>query len=1586
MRLFALAMLMMFSIGAEAKIDVQIANDGKFDGGTIEVTNQKDLTDGVEVTITVTPKDGYTIKKSAITVVSTYPPSGNSSTRTPEIANNLTLYYNGSAEKDVDDTTAKRDYTFKVPTGFGAWVKEATFQSSGKKDGNEPTRTTDYSGTYYIASKRVYDSNNTSNNFYLCPTVGWAFYVATNKVQADDNGQPFLTTYMCKTNSYDDVKKAVWNVEKDPSSGCYYIKQALTGRYMVSNGVLTGAGNTRARVHLETVANADALATLGDWALFEITYDNTNATYPDHYDILPHSTYGRDGDNIYLTVNTNNYNYLYGTDAKKNGPTGFKNCGGIIGLYTHPDDGNACFYLEPALSISRPTITNNFNGTFTIAAATGATIYYTTDGTEPTISTTTFGTTSVTVSQTADMSVIKAIAKAADDAFPTIARTYNLPRCERPVISVSGTTATLTCSTPDVSFFWTNDPDATPETSCTSPFDIGNNSVFKVIARKQGYVDSYPAYYTQQVTVHSTDEMNMIGSFLLADDFKVKATLGSESNPFVGTIDGQYNPISLQGHPLVAYANGATIKNVIVSSVNISSGTNVGAICNEADGDTKIYNCGVISGSVSGSSNVGGLVGLIKSGSKVRVVNCYNYATVSGGSSMAGIVGNNQGTVGDVRIAMCMMYGNMSGGTSPVYAGNHISNNQNFSEYNYWRSKANLTYSVYNDQLAIVNDDYLTRWPFYRHILNTHRELAAYFIFGDYSASHVAEVGHWVLKKGENAPAYPVIEEWATNTKRTTVDIAASLPNTTEANAGKLLTNMGTSGYLSVTVKIGTEGMASGSSAIETTVNLPITDMDVAKHDYTYGKVVLPFANEFRNSNNEVWTPDYSKICTGWKITKVGTQESFSIPQNEPYNFADRNNPNKDVYNATNNPYIFAQGGNYIVPYGVSSITIEANFANAFYLSDPQYERAYDATSTTPTNLGGAVSATYHDKTVDTSLSTVVGKLSKSTNPHDQAIVLVGNFHYVVGNANQVYLATDKAVTIMSVDEDRNQEPDYGWYSANSYGRLEVPPLRFDFLPNIEIGMASRVTGSTYYPGIGLWHTRGWFELTETCVSNMVQCEINSDNFSNSDNGSGNNRWIANSGCFDQITRARDGNCTKLSYIQIGGNAYVKSLYPGSHTDNGRASTAVPILVMGGQVDECFMTGNTAKGANNNTQGTLTGNMIYFWCAGGKIKKFLGAYMENPVSAGLTAKIDHANIGRFFGGGTSAAARIKGDINITINNSMVDFYCGGPEFGDMYDGKKVRTEATGTTFGEYYGAGFGGTSITYNREAQKHDVVISAATVEYPLGFTNYTNHMDYTTGFGFGTCYSFDYLFNSNGKQAVARFYTGYAQFSLATTGSVINILNNCIIKKLPGTNSPTVKETSGDFYGAGCQGKVNGTVTTTLTGCTLERSAYGGGYKATSNNVEVYTTTQPTYAIYTKETGVFGDFGTVAPETYTWEQGDATTQNTKDENGKKLYTSKDLIMTDLGNVTGAISITIDGGYVGGTSVGMTPATAATATSEAIPAGGNVYGGGNESKSLSDTTVTLKGNAVVYGDVFGGGNKAEVGGTAKVNIMYEEE
>ena len=76
---------------------------------------------------------------------------------------------------------------------------------------------TDYSGTYYIASKD-YNSSTPANNFYLCPTEGWAFYQAVDDFTSTDNGQPFLTTHQCRDGQYDVENKAVWIVEKHPTT------------------------------------------------------------------------------------------------------------------------------------------------------------------------------------------------------------------------------------------------------------------------------------------------------------------------------------------------------------------------------------------------------------------------------------------------------------------------------------------------------------------------------------------------------------------------------------------------------------------------------------------------------------------------------------------------------------------------------------------------------------------------------------------------------------------------------------------------------------------------------------------------------------------------------------------------------------------------------------------------------------------------------------------------------------------------------------------------------------------------------------------------------------------------------------------------------------------------------------------------------------------------------------------------------------------------------------------------------------------------------------------------------------------------
>lgn len=1243
-------------------------------------------------------------------------------------------------------------------------------------------------------------------------------------------------------------------------------------------------------------------------------------------------------------------------------------------------------------TIAQPTMSiSGCDNSITLSCTSPETsIYYTLDGSEPTE----FSTLYTEPFYAADGITVKSIAYRYTNHSAVATQNVVYTHTALPTITFSLTTLTciLACPDNDATIFYTYTTDNTepsdpnpdpnpndPSQAYNDPIDIPQNVTFriKVIAKNSNLLAS--CVVENSITLDNvvndlTSLQNITGSnhYLVVRDIDASGLQNSIAG-FSGTLeslvkeDGTFYTISGLSKPLFASTDGATIRNLTFDNVNITSGTNVGTLVAEADGATRIYNVGVLGGSVSGSNNVGGLVGLIKENSSVRVVNCYSYADVSRGDYAAGIVGKNEGTVsddgtvGNVRIALCMMYGDVTDASniSPVYGGNHVDNKMNYLEYNYWRYRAELPYTVLNDQLPVENDDYLTRFPFFRHILNSHRELAAYFLFGGVSCHDMSEItqddfdeiGHWAVKK-DVAP-YPIIEPWPTNTTTTPTYEHNNLPSTTENYAGKLLTEMGTDGYLRVKVVI-------DGTTITNNLRLPITDMDTLGYDFTWGKVVLPFANEFSG-----WTYDYSKICTGWKITDVSPagQEVF-----EHYNVSNRKCTTKDLFETTG--FIFAQGGNYIVPYGVTGIEITANFATAYYLRDEGYEIAYEKDGvsappnssgpsgyTTRTALAGNTPTTYHGRPVYNTLAAALDAMDNKSTTHDQAIVLVGNYHLDDFNLT-VSNRCKKGYTFMSIDADNNQEPDYAIYSNNTMNRPAIPPTRYDFVAFIPMGMSSHVTGALFYPNTPIWKPRGWFEITETGLMFANQFEIESNNFN--DQNSINNRCIINGGYFTQMVRGKDAGCERLSYYQIGGKAYIKEFYPGSHSASVTKAKLVPVNVTGGEIEQCFMTGY-GKNKTTNVPGIAYGPDIYFWCAGGRIHKFLGAYMEppvesssnaynNPGTVNMTAKIDHARIYRFFGGGTTSNARITGNIKVTIDNSFVDFYCGGPEFGDMVtgeNGKTVETTANNTTFREYYGAGYGGTAITYTNDEDDTKALSNGYT--YPLGF--FTSHygasrLQYKPGYGIGNCYKYEFIMHSRGHQSVARFYTGYAMFSLAKTGNVTNTLTNCTVL--------------GSFYGGGCQGTVDGTVTSTLTGCTIHESAFGGGFKAESNEVKVYTTTYPNpRSSYIAPIGIFSDFGPIPPpETYTWEQGYETTQNTV--SGTTLYTSEDITMSNLGNVNGAITITLDGH---------------TVVRE------NVFGGGNESKSLNDATVIIKGNSVIgtegeasTGNVYGGGNKASVG------------
>ncbi len=1039
-----------------------------------------------------------------------------------------------------------------------------------------------------------------------------------------------------------------------------------------------------------------------------------------------------------------------------------------------------------------------------------------------------------------------------------------------------------------------------------------------------------------KIPITSLDEITIMdGYYVLTQNCSAPS---SSISGFTGTLDGGFHTISGATNALFDNLNGATVKNIILYDVNISGGTNVGAIANTASGNARIYNCGVLAttgSSISGSGNVGSIVGLLSG--NARVLNCFSYANVSGGT-VAGIVGNNSGTTPTTTgvlggtgsmVFNCMFFGTVSGSSKyPVFGGTTIENVSGINTYNYFLYNG-TAYTNVNSAAGVADKSLLNRFDIYRGMMNSHRDLCAMYINNTQSpsATQKHDIALWLYNPAQKATVpYLQLEPCIVGTRRT---LDRTIPSVAEDYKGKKLRDV------SCTFVI------NGRSYTEV---LPTTDMDTANYDYTWGKIVLPFANEFSGwSLPASGSNNYDNIITGWEITSIsgGTVGSWD----GSYDLCNPDCTAKDLYSNSN--YVWAQGGNYVVPTGVTSITFTAHIARAVYLADSYVDIAYNGAYTAATNLGTQLSGdTYNGKTVYHSLANAYAQLQNKTNPADQAIVLVGNCHYNQAIAQDGFPAASgttsysaKAATIMSIDADRNQVPDYAFPQFHNVGsgRSSVPPLRFDFVCSPGIGISS-YTRAGYLADVDILHSKGWFEVTETGMIHMTEFEIRPQNFTTS------SPLILNGGIYDQILQSttdeynsNSGNNENLSYIRIGGKAYVKQFWPGHKNRSvGMTINGKPIDVSGGQIDQCYLTSDIHDKV-------ITGD-VNFYCNGGYIKEYLGAYQER-ISGNVTAKVDHALIDNFYGGGSDNAygttAQIGGKIDNTINNSYVKFYCAGPKFGTMATGKTVTTHATGTTFGEYYGAGYGGTALTrYSSGGESPYYGDSDYTFSRP--WSEYTNNrLVYNATYGTGVGY--DFLFNmyaGGNHRGNCNLYVMYATLSLASTHNVSSTLTNCTLEN--------------DFYGGGCQGKVDGTITNTLINCSVAGSVFGGGYKALATPIDVYPVTLPEYSVFKAAEGLFTEFGTVDLETYSWVFGaDGAVDNTN----KTIGTSVD--MSHMGLVTGAITTTITCGTVGE----------------------NVFGGGNESPSQKCTTVNVMNKCEVGGTVYGGGNSAPIGESTMVTV-----
>ena len=133
--------------------------------------------------------------------------------------------------------------------------------------------------------------------------------------------------------------------------------------------------------------------------------------------------------------------------------------------------------------------------------------------------------------------------------------------------------------------------------------------------------------------------------------------IGSDANPFTGTLDGDGHSVSgiyinseADNQGLVGYLGSGRTRNIGVKASYIKGGYYVGGVCGYNYGGT-VSNC-YNTGSVEGNSSVGGLCGM----NYGNVINCYNNGSVEGNEIVGGLCGRNDGTVTN-----CYNNGNITG-------------------------------------------------------------------------------------------------------------------------------------------------------------------------------------------------------------------------------------------------------------------------------------------------------------------------------------------------------------------------------------------------------------------------------------------------------------------------------------------------------------------------------------------------------------------------------------------------------------------------------------------------------------------------------------------------------------------------------------------------------------------------------------------------------------------------------------------------------------------------------------------------------------------------------------------------------------
>jgi hypothetical protein len=157
--------------------------------------------------------------------------------------------------------------------------------------------------------------------------------------------------------------------------------------------------------------------------------------------------------------------------------------------------------------------------------------------------------------------------------------------------------------------------------------------------------------------------------------------IGNGSTAFTGLYDGQNYSInsmaidrpSINNVGLFGYVSAGTLTNVLMDDCSIEGVNTVGGLAGKIAGNSSVSGC-TISGSVTGTSKIGGLIGENENTS-VRITDCHTTGTVVGSTYVGGLVGSNYFGISNCSsTAWVRSSGDYIGGLVGVHQGDAIRN------------------------------------------------------------------------------------------------------------------------------------------------------------------------------------------------------------------------------------------------------------------------------------------------------------------------------------------------------------------------------------------------------------------------------------------------------------------------------------------------------------------------------------------------------------------------------------------------------------------------------------------------------------------------------------------------------------------------------------------------------------------------------------------------------------------------------------------------------------------------------------------------------------------------------------------------